>query len=218
MELFKNKYGYQPMQENCEGYWDSPLADLPPELQKLVVDDFSLTPWDSLSASQRRSVAAQHDYQQNPDYEPSVYFQLAQLEDDVLGWLKVARELGKDSAIVALRDVADGVREVLNTDRERVGTDIQLLRKIASQTTLSQQGGATVSVERPLTPRERDGLLNIIGGLLELLQDQRTTRADTTNQTKIIEALVAAYSDKGGISQRNLEAKFAEAKRGLDRA
>lgn len=217
MELFKNKHGYQPMQENCEGYWDTPLAGLPPELQKLVVEDFCLTPWDSLSASQRRSVAAQHDYQQNPDYEPSVYFQLAQLEDDVLGWLKVARELGKDSAIVALRDVADGVRAVLNTDRERVGTDIQLLRKIASQTTVSQQGGTTVAAERPLTPRERDGLLNIIGGLLELLQDQRPTRADTTNQTKIIEALVAAYNDKGGISQRNLEAKFAEAKRGLDR-
>lgn len=77
--------------------------------------------------------------------------------------------------------------------------------------------GTAEPVERPLLPRERDGLLNIIGGLLELLQDQRPTRAETTNQTKIIEALVAAYNDKNGISQRNLEAKFAEAKRGLDR-
>lgn len=77
--------------------------------------------------------------------------------------------------------------------------------------------GTAEPAKRHLLPRERDGLMNIIGGLLELLQDQRPTRAETTSQTKIIEALLAAYSDKGGISRRNLEAKFADAKRGLDR-
>jgi hypothetical protein len=69
--------------------------------------------------------------------------------------------------------------------------------------------------ERPIGRRERDSLLNIIGGLLELLQDQRPTKADTSNQAKIIEALVGAYKDKNGISERNLQGKFAEANRSL---
>ena len=69
--------------------------------------------------------------------------------------------------------------------------------------------------ERPLERRERDGLLNIIGGLLALLQDQRPTKADTGNQAKIIVALVNAYSDKNGISERNLQGKFADANRSL---
>lgn len=73
-----------------------------------------------------------------------------------------------------------------------------------------------LKVEKPLANRERNALLVIIGGALELLQDKRAVKADTSNPTKIIEALVAAYSDKEGISTRNLQGKFAEAKRALE--
>lgn len=70
---------------------------------------------------------------------------------------------------------------------------------------------------RPLAPRERSALLRVIGGLVELLLDSRATKAKTQNASDVIAALVAAYGDKEGISKRNLEGKFAEAKQLLDR-
>jgi hypothetical protein len=70
--------------------------------------------------------------------------------------------------------------------------------------------------ERPLQARERAALLRVIGGLVELLLDKRSTRAKTDAASDIISALVSAYGDKDGISKRNLEGKFAEAKQVLD--
>jgi hypothetical protein len=70
--------------------------------------------------------------------------------------------------------------------------------------------------EKALSTRERDALLRIIGGLLELMQDQRLHKADLSGTAKIIEALVQAYGDKDGISMRNLQGKFALAKRTLE--
>lgn len=72
------------------------------------------------------------------------------------------------------------------------------------------------TADRPLAPRERSALLRIVGGLIELLIDARANKAKTKNASEIIEALVAAYGDKDGISKRNLEGKFAEAKHLLD--
>ena len=60
-------------------------------------------------------------------------------------------------------------------------------------------------------------MLKIIGGLLELLKDKRPAKADTSSQTKIIAALVAAYGDKAGISERTLQEKFSKAKLALER-
>jgi hypothetical protein len=70
--------------------------------------------------------------------------------------------------------------------------------------------------EAPLSSRERAALLRLVGGLLELLQDNRPSKADTSNPTKIIDALVANYGDSDGISARNLQKRFAEAKRVLE--
>jgi hypothetical protein len=64
--------------------------------------------------------------------------------------------------------------------------------------------------------RGHAAFLRIIGGLVELLQDKRPNAADTSSATKIIKALVDAYGDKDGISERNLQTKFAEAKRSLE--
>lgn len=68
----------------------------------------------------------------------------------------------------------------------------------------------------PLSSRERAAFLRLVGGLVELLQDNRASKADTSSPKKIIDALVAAYGDADGISERNLQKKFAEAKRVLE--
>lgn len=52
-----------------EGWFDHPLCDLPGPLHRRVVQEFSPMPWDALSASQRRSVALQWDYQHDPATE-----------------------------------------------------------------------------------------------------------------------------------------------------
>lgn len=69
----------------------------------------------------------------------------------------------------------------------------------------------TEEVKR-LTDRERSGLLNIIGAMLELLQ---TPRAGRESDAAVITELVKNYSDKYGISKSNLEGKFSAAKRSL---
>lgn len=65
--------------------------------------------------------------------------------------------------------------------------------------------------EKPLSTRERDTLLTIVGVLLELIQ---THKAGRDSEAAVIkEILQNNYDDKPGISKRNLEQKFAEAKR-----
>jgi hypothetical protein len=78
-----------------------------------------------------------------------------------------------------------------------------------SQTRVSE------AVEKPLSTRERDNLLKTIGGMLALMLDKRpeTVKAKTRNQSEIILALVAAYGDKDGISERKLQERFAEGNR-----
>ena len=66
--------------------------------------------------------------------------------------------------------------------------------------------------EKPLGTNERNGLLNIIGAMLDLLQ---TPRSGRDSDTAVITELVENYSDKHGISKSNLEGKFSAAKRSL---
>jgi hypothetical protein len=66
--------------------------------------------------------------------------------------------------------------------------------------------------EKPLSAKERTNLLALVGALLELVQSPRNGR-DT--DAAVIRELLDNYSEKPGISQRNLEAKFPEAKRVL---
>ena len=135
LELFKNACGYEPIQVNCEGYWETPLADLPPELKKLVTDTYFLFRWDDLDPTNCRNIAAQNDYQHDSLHEPSTYFELVQFDEDLKTWIAKARQESKDSVVVALRDVADRIEQVLSGDRKRVGSEIQLLQMAASQAT-----------------------------------------------------------------------------------
>lgn len=69
-----------------------------------------------------------------------------------------------------------------------------------------------IQAEKPLTPRERNNLLTIIGALVELIQ---TPKPGRDSETAVISEMVSNYSDKSGISERNLQKQFASAKRAL---
>ena len=69
-----------------------------------------------------------------------------------------------------------------------------------------------VQADKPLAPRERDTLLNIIGALVELIQ---TAKSGRDSDTAVIKELLDNYSDKAGIKERTLQEKFAAAKRSL---
>jgi hypothetical protein len=163
MELFKNACGYAPIQVNCEGYWETPLADLPPELKKLVTHTFFLFPWDELDPTNRRNIAAQNDYLHDPLHEPSTYFELVQFQEELKDWLAKARRESKDAVELVLRDVAARIEEVLSGDRERVGSEIQLLRIAASQATAPSP--SLSPAERTLSTTENNTLLKLVIGM-----------------------------------------------------
>ena len=49
-----------------DGWFDKDLEELPAEKRRLVEDDFGPIPWDRINSEQRKSVAAQLDYQHDP--------------------------------------------------------------------------------------------------------------------------------------------------------
>ena len=57
---------FDALSHALEGWFDHSLCDLPGPLHQRVVQEFFPMPWDTLSASQRRSVALQLDYQHDP--------------------------------------------------------------------------------------------------------------------------------------------------------
>jgi hypothetical protein len=72
---------------------------------------------------------------------------------------------------------------------------------------------------KPLGQREQTTLLNIAGGLLHLLLGQSPggkPHSVFKSQAAIIDALVATYPGKPGMSKRTLEEKLALARRFLD--
>jgi hypothetical protein len=62
-------------------------------------------------------------------------------------------------------------------------------------------------IEKPFTTKERGNLLNIIGALLEEL---------SRKESAIVDGISTRHKGKGGLSARNLEGVFAEAKRNLN--
>ena len=97
-----------------EDWFDTPLCDLPDKLRQRVEQEFFPMPWDKLSADQRRSVALQLDYQNDPATEQDQklwwdFFQRADaLKKQISEWEVVATptaaELAlKESRLVQLR-------------------------------------------------------------------------------------------------------------------
>jgi len=128
MEIFKNASGYAPLIPNLEGYWEKPLDELPHELRVIVEKRFFVFPWDGLDVSNRKNIAAQYDYQHDPNHEPCTYFELICFAEELNGWIEKARKESKDAAALVLRDVADRLEKILDADRERVGAEIKELR------------------------------------------------------------------------------------------
>jgi hypothetical protein len=66
--------------------------------------------------------------------------------------------------------------------------------------------------EQPLTTRERETFLNIIGVMLELLKNPRSGR---DSDAAVIKEMLENYGDKPGIKERTLQEKFPAAKKSL---
>ncbi len=108
----------------------------------------------------------------------------------------------------------------LQVDRDAI--QVQLATATADLGTL-RQSLAAISKERdklankvangvPAHPRSETAYLNTIGVLLEFIQ---TPKPERDSEAKIIQEMVLNYSDKPGISERNLQSYFAAAKRSL---
>lgn len=108
----------------------------------------------------------------------------------------------------------------LQADRDAL--QVQLATATADLDTL-RQSFAAISKERdtlankvangvPAHKRSETTYLNTIGVLLELIQ---TPKPERDSEAKVIAEMVLNYSEKQGISKRNLEDKFAAAKQSL---
>lgn len=74
---------FESLEAALEGWFDRPLAELPDALRHRVETDYSPMPWDNVSPDNRRSVAAQWDYQNDPAFEDS---RTVDREEFVVGW------------------------------------------------------------------------------------------------------------------------------------
>jgi hypothetical protein len=89
-------------------------------------------------------------------------------------------------------------------------TQLDALAEKMNQPPEVEDAGKLVSQqEKPMQAKERSGLLNIIAVMLELLQ---TPKSGRNTAAAVIDEMVENYPDKHGISVRNLQAKFADAK------
>jgi hypothetical protein len=91
--------------------------------------------------------------------------------------------------------------------------DLVVLKEEIRHWSKENEKEISASAEKILGAREKNSYLRIIGAMLELLKNPRPGRLD---DAAVIRELLANYSDREGISERNLAAKFAEAKRLLD--
>ena len=131
---------------------------------------------------------------------PQFYFDWAERKNIEVYWLAAAKEWGhfeNDNPLDYARN-------------ETVKASLTTLA--GGKSAIKPRGDSEEHVEKPLMPRERETLLNIIGVMLELLQ---TPKVGRNSDAAIIQEMIANYSDKRGISKRTLEEKFPAAKRSL---
>lgn len=90
--------------DELEGWFDSPLADLPDAIRERVKWDFSPMPWDTLSAEQRRRGAHQWDYNHDPatkqerQYWWDFFDKKGDLEKQIEQWRAVAAPTASELA------------------------------------------------------------------------------------------------------------------------
>ncbi len=96
-------------------------------------------------------------------------------------------------------------RSAKASPQEQLATNAELVARIEE---LENQ----LKAEK-LSPRSKNSLHRIIGAMLELLMTPKYGKA---NDAAVIQAIIEAHGEKDGISERNLQAVFPEAKRILN--
>ncbi len=129
MELFKNSEGYEPMLPNLAGHGDKHFSQLEKKHQDMLLRaGISVEEWNRHDAAGRLSIVAQFDYLHDPRHDAVIYFQLYALRDEIAEMAARARADKASDIVVALRDVADRVNEILATDRSKDGAWIQAVQ------------------------------------------------------------------------------------------
>jgi hypothetical protein len=96
---------YKPLTLQLEGWFDTPLCDLPDAIRHRVAEEFFLTPWDSYSAEGRRAVTLQLDYQKDKTTEQVRQFwwdlgaRIENLKTQIAEWEVVATPNAGDLAL-----------------------------------------------------------------------------------------------------------------------
>lgn len=111
-----------------EEYFNTPYADLPEDERQRVENDFFPMPWDKLSPNHRRSVAAQLDYQRDPDtegerqYWSDFFNRRDNLQRKLMQWESVATPTAtdlatKESKVSGLQQELDRMDQTLRQAR-----------------------------------------------------------------------------------------------------
>lgn len=109
-------------------------------------------------------------------------------------------------------------RDALSTELKHCQREIRVLRAQIKQ---SQTLSTVESVGESLSSRAEMTYLHIVGGLLTLLLGRTPSGQPYSSfqtQQSIISAMIAHHGNKLGIAERTLQAKFAAARRALDRS
>jgi hypothetical protein len=161
-------------------------------------------------ARERRHVSRQHlkDWiaAQFPSEKPAFLF------DEIERSTHSAINL---DAYQALKAERDGLRARL----ERAAEEYRKLRSDRDRLLAEKPVPAEVaSPPKPLGPRAETSYLNIIGAMAELFLAKTPAgkpHSVFTSRGAVIDALVASYGDRDGISKRGLEDKFAAGRKSL---
>ena len=148
------------------GYWETPFDQLPDAVKPFALEIEPMG-WDGRSPQQRQSVATQLDWQHDPRYEPSLYWELTAYQSELEQQESLARGQSNHGVALALVDVQKRIDRILGTDRSRVGAEIKSLRKMQSVTSLKpvQALPAELDKEKQLGTSERKTLLTIIAAM-----------------------------------------------------
>lgn len=100
-----------------------------------------------------------------------------------------------------------------------VGTDLTDLTYAGQQPVqgISKNGKAVSNsskVDKALSPKSNTAMLNVIGGLLEIVLSGKVTK--NANQEWLIKSLLEAHPRVTGLSRSNLSSLFPKAKKSLD--
>jgi hypothetical protein len=138
MKIFNNESGYVPMVPNLNDLWDKPFSELPQKLQIIVERRFKRFHWDKLNSRNRKRLAFQYDYENDPNNERSICFELMGFVNYLKELIDQEKQLRNYSAVGMLRDIEDRIKNVINCNRLLIGTEIQNLRELVEKSNLNE--------------------------------------------------------------------------------